>query len=59
MLLICLLLPAALGTASGQTLPSAAWQPLPTEPLEKYDMPPALIYRLETSPRMGKLMADG
>src|SRR5215467_8634450 len=24
----------------------------PKEPLEKYDMPPAYIYRLETSPRM-------
>ena len=23
-----------------------------TEPLEKYNMPPAYIYRLETSPRM-------
>src|SRR5215471_16991126 len=24
----------------------------PNEPLEKYDMPPAYIYRLESSPRM-------
>src|SRR5215831_16474738 len=29
-----------------------ASQPNPKEPLEKYDMPPAYIYRLETSPRM-------
>src|SRR6266508_1074608 len=28
------------------------WKPSPNEPLEKYDMPPAYIYRLETSPRM-------
>jgi len=27
-------------------------KPLRTEPLEKYDMPPAYIYRLETGPRM-------
>src|SRR6266511_2382125 len=28
------------------------WKPSPNEPLEKYDMPPAYIYRLDTSPRM-------
>jgi hypothetical protein len=27
-------------------------KPIPNEPLEKYDMPPAYIYRLETGPRM-------
>jgi hypothetical protein len=36
--------------ASGQT--PARKPPLRTEPLEKYDMPPAYIYRLESSPRM-------
>jgi len=34
-------------TAEAQT-----WKPSPNEPLEKYDMPPASIYRLDTSPRM-------
>src|SRR5213596_1716297 len=48
-MLICLL---ALTTASGQTPPSGARKPRMTEPLEKYNMPPAYIYRLETSPRM-------
>ena len=44
---VCLLLlPIA---ASGQTGQSKL---LPTEPLEKYDNPPAYIFRLETSPRM-------
>src|SRR5437016_10902666 len=28
------------------------WKPRQKEPLEKYDMPPMHIYRLETSPRM-------
>ena len=42
-------LPAA---ASEDILPAGAWQPIPTEPLEKYDMPPAYIYRLEIGPRM-------
>jgi hypothetical protein len=41
---ICLASVVALATASAQTVP--------TEPLEKYDNPPAYIYRLETSPRM-------
>ncbi len=40
---------ASLATASGQ---APARKPLRTEPLEKYDMPPAYIYRLETGPRM-------
>jgi hypothetical protein len=35
--------------ASGQTAPHRL---LPTEPLEKYDNPPAYIFRIETSPRM-------
>src|SRR6266436_5887483 len=48
--LICLSVFASLAAASGQT-PSGK-PPLRTEPLEKYDMPPAYIYRLETSPRM-------
>src|SRR5215470_12392809 len=30
----------------------ASPKPLPAGPLEKYDNPPAYIYRLETSPRM-------
>ena len=34
-------------TAEAQT-----WKPRPNEPLEKYDNPPAYIYRLDTSPRM-------
>ena len=54
-MLICLL---ALTTASGQTpgrppaaagaAYGAASKPRMTEPLEKYSMPPAYIYRLET-----------
>src|SRR6266446_7976372 len=48
-LLICVSSLASLATASGQT---PARKPLRTEPLEKYDMPPAYIYRLETGPRM-------
>src|SRR6266404_4828444 len=48
--LICLSVFASLAAASGQT--PARKPPLRTEPLEKYDMPPAYIYRLETSPRM-------
>src|ERR1041385_7042908 len=39
----------SLATASGQ---APARKPLRSEPLEKYDMPPAYIYRLETSPRI-------
>src|SRR6266516_6692486 len=48
-LLICVGSIAAFATASGQMPPR---KPLRTEPLEKYDMPPAYIYRLETGPRM-------
>jgi hypothetical protein len=41
-------------TASDQTAtrPSTGGKPRMTEPLEKYNMPPAYIYRLETGPRM-------
>ena len=46
---ICLALLSVLPIASGQTAPH---RPLPTEPLEKYDNPPAYIFRIETSPRM-------
>jgi hypothetical protein len=45
-MLICFL---TFATASGQT-PSR--KPRMTEPLEKYNMPPAYIYRLEKGPRM-------
>src|SRR5437899_12488680 len=49
-LLICLSSLLPLGTASGQ----ASRKGRLTEPLEKYDMPPAPpgTYRLESSPRM-------
>ena len=36
-----------LTSVSAQT---QTWQLNPKEPLEKYDMPPVYIYRLETSP---------
>jgi hypothetical protein len=41
-------------TAAGKPAPgrSAAGKPRMTEPLEKYNMPPAYIYRWETGPRM-------
>ena len=39
----------AVSIVSGQT---AQRKPLATEPLERYDNPPAYIFRLETSPRM-------
>jgi hypothetical protein len=39
----------AQATASGQR---PSHRPRMTEPLEKYNMPPAYIYRLETGPRM-------
>ena len=39
----------SVATASAQTPPG---MPIATEPLEKYDNPPAFIYRLETGPRM-------
>ena len=44
-----LILLVALAVASGQAPPR---KPLPTEPLEKYDNPPAYIFRMETLPRM-------
>src|SRR6266403_1615345 len=37
-------------SASAQLAPT--WKPRQKEPLEKYDNPPAYIYRLESSPRM-------
>lgn len=40
---------AMVANAFGQ---AQTWKPGPNEPLEKYDMPPAYIYRLDTSPRM-------
>src|SRR6478735_1151696 len=40
---------ASIATGAGQTAKSKL---NPNEPLEKYNMPPAYIYRLETSPRM-------
>ncbi len=43
---VCL---ASIVTASGQT---PRGKPLANEPLETYDNPPALIYRLESGPRM-------
>jgi hypothetical protein len=46
---ICLALLSVIPIAPGQTAPH---RPLPTEPLEKYDNPPAYIFRPETSPRM-------
>src|SRR5207302_9852278 len=46
---ICLALLSVLPIASGQTAPH---RPLPTEPLEKYQMPRMYIYRLDSSPRM-------
>src|SRR6202051_90945 len=39
----------AVAVASGQ---APQRKPLATEPLERYDNPPAYIFRLETSPRM-------
>ncbi len=44
----CLVSLIALATAPAQP----PRKPRMTEPLEKYNMPPAYIYRLETSPRM-------
>jgi BNR/Asp-box repeat len=51
---------ATLATASGQAPARSAtalqagpmWNPRTTRPVERYDNPPALIYRLDTSPRM-------
>jgi hypothetical protein len=44
-----LILLAIEAVASGET---QSWELDPKEPLEKYNMPPGYIYRLETSPRM-------
>src|SRR3954447_23258746 len=48
--LAALMFIAAVATALGQAAPT--WNPRTARPLEKYDNPPAYIYRLETSPRM-------
>src|SRR5438045_8923572 len=40
----------ALSSASAQLAPT--WKPRQKKPLEKYDNPPAYIYRLESSPQM-------
>jgi hypothetical protein len=48
--LIYLPLLCGLTAASAQLAPT--WKPRQKEPLERYDMPPMYIYRLETSPRM-------
>jgi hypothetical protein len=40
----------AMADRSAQLAPT--WKPREKEPLEKYDMPPMYIYRLDTSPRM-------
>src|SRR5207253_8996378 len=50
-LLTCLVFLSVLPIASSQTLAPTHKLPL-TEPLEKYDEPPAHIFRIETSPRM-------
>ena len=47
---ICLALLLGPGIAAGQTAQPTAFNP--SEPLERYDNPPAYIYRLETGPRM-------
>ena len=46
----CLALLLGPGIAAGQTAQPTAFNP--SEPLERYDNPPAYIYRLETGPRM-------
>src|ERR1700751_83520 len=51
-LLSSLIFALGLATPSGQTVSPATSQLPVNEPLEKYDMPPSYIYRLETSPRM-------
>jgi hypothetical protein len=47
---ICLALLLGPGIAAGQTTEPTTFNP--SEPLERYDNPPAYIYRLETGPRM-------
>jgi BNR/Asp-box repeat len=49
-LLTCLSLLCTLTAAPAQLAPT--WKPREKRPLEKYDMPPMYIFRLETSPRM-------
>src|SRR5438876_660897 len=46
---ICLALLSVIPIASGQIAPHRL---VPTEPLEKYDNPPAYIVRIETAPRI-------
>src|SRR5205823_10275511 len=48
-LLTCLILLCGLTAASAQLAPT--WKLHQKRPLEKYDNPPAYIYRLESSPR--------
>lgn len=43
---------SAEATADRSAQLAPTWKPQGREPLEKYDNPPAYIYRLETSPRM-------
>jgi hypothetical protein len=43
---------SAEATADRSAQLAPTWRPQGREPLEKYDMPPAYIYRLESSPRM-------
>src|SRR5438552_3385465 len=47
---ICLVLLSGLASASAQLAPT--YKVPRNEPLEKYDNPPAYIFRIETSPRM-------
>ena len=47
---------ATFATASGQ---APTWNPYINRQVEKYDNPPALIYRLDTSPRMALCSRDG
>ena len=50
LLLICLAVPIAPSSSSAQ--PAPIWKPQEREPLEKYDNPPAVPRKIETSPRM-------
>src|SRR5213592_2776734 len=42
----------SLATLASGSEQAALWSPRIIRPVEKYDNPPALIYRLDTSPRM-------
>jgi hypothetical protein len=44
--------PSALAQVGATDQLAPTWKPRGREPFEKYDMPPAYIYRLESSPRM-------